>query len=321
MRKGMVIQIVLIAFVLQLLAGITLYAASNGAVTMTNVTNGTILSVVKTKSGLVFSDSLNKTLTQQQLLSNHTYWVYNGSAWDEKAPYAFFENSTGMQIGVNAPKAGTWAGYFAESPVKGTNATLFHATITDPVNVLATQSYESGIYTQTYNGKINYIACTSLTYSAGTIWLVEYATGNDNEATNYTELWQSNSSAMPLTENCTIITNGNNYLKVYLGSNVVYSSNTLKLNIPGPYQFFLEPETSMNKMLYTTFKNYYLTTSEYVTVSNVLTPGTVKLVGPSGITLANAPVNGGSASLEVASTASQSTLTSRSTTPLTRWWQ
>ena len=67
MRKGMVIQIVLIAFVLQLLAGITLYAASNGAVTMTNVTNGTILSVVKTKSGLVFSDSLNKTLTQQQL--------------------------------------------------------------------------------------------------------------------------------------------------------------------------------------------------------------------------------------------------------------
>src|SRR2546422_3733070 len=48
----------------------------------------------------------------------------------------------------------------------------------------------------------------------------------------YTTLFRSDTSPnQPLTRDCTIITNGNNYLKVYLDNVLVYESNNLDLQM------------------------------------------------------------------------------------------
>src|SRR5438094_263725 len=62
----------------------------------------------------------------------------------------------------------------------------------------------------------------------------------------------------PLTRDCIIITNGENYLKVYLDHVLFYSSNSLALAMPPPFNFFLEPQSSYaGQMINGTFLDYY----------------------------------------------------------------
>ena len=104
-------------------------------------------------------------------------------------------------------------------------------------------------------------------------------------------LYESPLNTMPLTQACTIITNGSNSLKVYLGGNVVVNRNNMTLNMPSPFQAYLEPQTSSNSsMLYGTYANYYATTSEGVTITNAPAGGTAKIVDASNNVLASAPV-------------------------------
>jgi hypothetical protein len=256
-----------------------------------------LYSITQTKSGLVASDPLNNAIeTQQQLQANPGSWTFDGDAPAENATYDFFKDTQGLHIGVQAPYPGTWAGYFAETP--NTSAMLFHAVVATPVSILPQTTpaywYENGLYVQTSQPFINYVTCFLTTSQWGTVWSIASVTGNAIQGTSETILWTDQSANQPLTRDCTIITNGNNYLKVYLDGTMVYQSNSLNLQMPGPFNAYLEPQSSYaGQLLNGTYKDYYATSNENVQVTNnPILAATVKLVSPTGTVLASSPVGG-----------------------------
>ena len=272
---------------------------SNTASATTNTSSGGH-SVTQVQSGLVASDSLtNETMTQQQLQAGNGYWTYAGDAPAEKAPYNFSRDTQGLHIGVQAPSSGTWAGFFAES--KNTNAVLFHSVITTPVRTVPSKNYENGMYVQTSNGLINYVTCLALTNTQATSWVIVNTYGTTNQATNFTVLWMDKSANQPLTRDCTIITNGQNYLKVYLDGTMVYTSNSLNLQMPAPYNTYLEPETSYSgQLLSGTFQDYYVSSDETIKIiNNPSNAVRVDIVDSTGNILGSGQVSGGTAILDV----------------------
>ena len=260
--------------------------------------SNTTASVIKMKSGLVAADPLdNETMTQQQLVSTKGYWNYDGDAPNEGAKYDFNRDSGGLHIGVQAPSDGTWAGFFAES--KNHTADLWNAKIFNPVRS-TNGFFENGLYVQTANGLINYVTCTTLTNNQDTVWAVVSSTGNFSQVTNEKLLYMDTSPNQSLTRDCSIITNGNNYLKVYLDGNEVYTNNNLSLDMPEPFNAYLEPEsTDGQQFLVGSFQNYYVASDEKIKVTNLPSnAATVSLVNGSQI-LASSQVSGGSAELDV----------------------
>jgi len=272
-----------------------------------------LYSINQVNSGLAASDPLNnETKTQQQLQSNPRYWTYGGDAplQTPPAPYDFYKDLQGQHIGVQSTGNDTnghpkWAGFYALAP--GTNAALFHAVISTPVRTIPSFAdfYENSLYVQTSvngpNALVNYIACGANTAkSYGTVWAVYSATGDGNSATNFTRLFLDKSTNQSLTRDCTIITNGSNYLKVYLDGVMVYTSNTLKLQMQEPFNAFLEPQSSYaGQLLNGTYKDYYVTTDETIKVTNLPSNAArVDLTDTSGV-LASAPMTGGAAKLDV----------------------
>src|SRR6185312_3065661 len=164
------------------------------------------------RSGLVASDSLtNETKTQAELQAEHGYWFYGGDAPDRHAPFSFSRDTAGLHIGIQAPAAGSFAGFYAVSPVH--NAELWHARITNPVRTVQNNFYENGMYVQTANGNVSYVTCTTLTNNAATVWALVNATGNTTQINAFDVLWFDQSPNQPLTRDCTIITNGTNFLQ------------------------------------------------------------------------------------------------------------
>ncbi len=91
---------------------------------------------------------------------------------------------------------------------------------------------------------INYVDCYASAGPAGYNWGVEQAYGNSQQATSIIPLWTAPMNTMPLTQDCTIVTNGNNYLKVYLGSTPVYQSSSLNLKMSSPFNSYIEIQTT-----------------------------------------------------------------------------
>ncbi len=256
----------------------------------------------RAKCGLAEFDPLNnKTATQQQLSADSRYWVYGGDAPAENATYSYYEDPQGLHIGVKAPSNGTYAGFYAAGP--NTTSTLFHAALTAPVRTVPSNNnyFQNGMYVQTAQGSINYVTCVSVTNNVGTVWVVVHASGTATSATQFDLLWVDNSPNQSLTRDCTIVTNGDNYLKVYLDGALVYAGSNLNLQMPMPFNVYMEPQSSYaGQLLYGTYNNYYETTSENMTLSGA-PPGTstVNLVDTAGNTIASSPVKSGSAVLDL----------------------
>jgi hypothetical protein len=201
-----------------------------------------------------------------------------------------------LQIGVASPIAGQWVGYYAVSPP--TNATLVHAVLTAPSNTVPGH-YSVGLYVQATNQILNYVACLAATTPTATTWEVVH-----NHATNTTNgvavpLWGISTTTQKLTQDCTIVTNGTNYLKVYLNHVVVYQSSTLQLGMQGPYNFYLETESSSTgALVYGGYQNFYATHGENVEITNAPSNAlSAAIVNATGSVLATAPVVSGTATL------------------------
>ncbi len=252
------------------------------------------------QSGYVASDSLtNETRTQAQLQANPGYWFYGGDAPAENAPFSYSRNTTGLHIGVQAPSNGTFAGFYAVSPVH--NAKLWHATITNPTRTIQNQFYENGMYVQTSNGSVNYVTCTTLTNNQATVWALVNATGNTNQITAFDVLWFDRSSNQPLTRDCTIITNGTNFIQAYIDGSKVYENKNADLQMPPPFNDFLEPQTSDSaQFLVGSHQNYFVTTEGNIHVMNLTSAArTVQIVDGTGSVLASGMASGGTATLDV----------------------
>jgi hypothetical protein len=258
-------------------------------------------SIVKIKSGLVISEALNnENQTKEQLMANQLYWHYAGSAIVKNAPYDLYKDTQGLHIGVKAPSNGTYAGFFAVN--QETKAILFHAVVSSTLRVIPSNNYfQNGLYVQTSNGLVNYVACVSVTSHDKTVWSAVSATGDTGGAKQFHVLWTDSSPNQPLTRECTVITNGQNYLKVYVDNVLAYSNNNLDLSMPYPFLTFLEVQSSYNgKPLYGTYNDFYITSNENIDVTSSLpTATTVKLVDSYGAVLASGSVVAGTASLNV----------------------
>ncbi|HEY8111051.1 MAG TPA: hypothetical protein VIG05_09330, partial [Candidatus Nitrosotenuis sp.] len=80
----------------------------------------------------------------------------------------------------------------------------------------------------------------------------------------------------------------------------VYENNTIDLQMPGPFLYFVEPQNSHAQMLYGIYKDFYMTKSETITVTNVPTTASrVDVVDSSGNILASVPNSNGTATLDV----------------------
>src|SRR5574337_1801282 len=277
-----------------------------GTGSTSNTTSATttiqLRSITLAQPGLVVSDSLtNETMTKDQLLANQQFWHYGGSATVNNTPYDISRDPQGFHIGVQAANDGNWTGFYGVAP--SSNAVLFHAVVTTPVQTVPTTNdfYENGLYIQTSTQNVNYVTCFADTGTAGTEWAIVSATGNANGATNFNLLWVDQSPNQPLTRDCTIITNGSNYLKVYLDGTMVYTSSTLNLQMPGQLIAFLEPQTSYaGQMLYGTYKDYYSTTDENIKVTNnPVNAVRVDMVSPAGTVIASGAISSGTGTVPV----------------------
>ncbi|HEY4673881.1 MAG TPA: cadherin-like domain-containing protein [Nitrososphaerales archaeon] len=256
----------------------------------------------KRSSGLVASDSLTTPKTRQQLQADQSYWLYYGSAVAQNAPVDFFQDAQGLHIGVQAVSNGAYAGFYAVNR-NPHSAFLWHAVITTPVRTIPSNFFQNGLYVQTDPaiGLINYVTCVSITSMAGTTWHIIRTEGNRSYSTLTEVLWSDPSPNQPLTRDCTMITNGNNYLKVYLDGVKVYESRTLQLKMPPPFQFFLEPQNSYaGQMPYGIYGDYYVALDENIKVINAPSNAArVDMVDASGNVLASAPLTNGVATLDV----------------------
>jgi len=265
-------------------------------------------SIDKVNSGVVTSDSLtNETETQQQLQANPGYWTYGGDAPIFNAPFAFSRDTQGLHIGVQAPANGTWAGYYAVTP--DTKAMLFHSIVTTPVQTIPSNVnwFENGMYVQNGTANVTYVVCTSNTSIVGTQWVVASVKGNAFGATSEDVLWASPMTLTePTTRDCTIITNGTNYLKVILDGVQVFQSNTLNLGMIHTPVAFLEPQSNYaGQLLSGSYKNFFATSDVNIKVTNnPALAAKVVLVEPTssgtGQVVASAPVDSsGTATLDI----------------------
>jgi hypothetical protein len=275
---------------------------TSGSTTRSTTTSATVSStfaaqpavITKVQSGLVASDPLTVSQTQQELLSNKTYWAYGGTAAVQASYYGVSVDGNQLQIGVASPAEGQWVGYYAVSPP--TNATLANAELTAPSSSLPGH-YSVGLYVQATNQMLNYVGCVAVTTPQGTTWEVVHDQATDSTNGVIVPLWGLSNPAQKLTEDCTIITNGTNYLKVYLNHVVVYQSNTLQLAMQAPFNFYLESESSTTGgLIYGGYQNFYAAQSENVQITNAPSSAvSAAIVDAAGNVLATAPVTSGTA--------------------------
>jgi hypothetical protein len=279
-------------------AGDSTHTTSSGT---TSLSVGQRFHLSKEATGLVVHDPLNNvTMTQAQLQSTNRYWKYDGSARGENAPYSFSEDTQGFHIGVQALADGKYAGFFAVTP--NIAAQVFHAVITGPAQTIPNDVYNTALYVQTWNGSIDYVSCGSMTLSSGTYWGVWSATGNSTMAKTSTQLYEDTTPNQPLTRSCTIVTDGKSFLSVYMDNVNVFQSNTLNLQMPSPFQGFIEVQSSYpGQMLSGTFTDFYASTTTALTVDNLPAgAASVRLVDQSGLVIASSPSSNGIATLDIA---------------------
>lgn len=241
--------------------------------TVSDTTSGTpgALSITRTSPGLVASDSLTTPKTKEQLQADSTdLWTFGGSATVQNAPIDFFQDAQGMHIGVQAVSSGAFAGFFAVTP--NFSAQLFHAVITTEQGTIPDNFFNNGLFVQTGDPNfVNFVTCVAITSSAGTTWhLFRTTSSTETQATGFELLWSDPGTNQQLTRECTIVTNGSNFLRLYMDGVLVYESNTLDLNMVQPFRAFLEVQNSFSgAMLFGTYTEFYATTNEVLTVTNL----------------------------------------------------
>jgi hypothetical protein len=221
-----------------------------------------------TRSGLVMADPFDRPVSQGQLLD---HYVFNGSArpgvgWARAT-------SSGLQVGIH-PHPG-WAGWFAVTLDAAGPAVVWHTQMSRPPEPVTSGKGEAVFAVQTattqHSGAINYVVVSALSLHGKGEWLVGYAHGVVANADTEV-LWRSPLRAdSPSTEPVTVQTDGRHSLAVWLGNRRVYASDRLRLDIPTPFQAYLEVQ-SQSIGYVASFRNFWVTDAAPVTVEGV-SPG------------------------------------------------
>ncbi len=165
--------------------------------------------------------------------------------------------------------------------------------------------FQGGLYVEDPS-QVNYVTCVAITEGDGTYWSVVQSTGSSSGASQYNTLYTDTSPNQPLKRDCTIVTNGNNFLVVYLDHSKVFTSSSLNLQLRpsggGGMQGILESESSYEHvMLQGIYSRFYATSEQSMTIENLPTDAaTVAIVDQSGKTLESSAVSSGIAHINLA---------------------
>ncbi len=249
--------------------------------------------VARPVSGLAAYDPLTGNRATRELKDSY---VFNGSA---PASIGYeVQHVGGMVIGVR-PHSG-WLGWFGVT-LDGLPANaVYHVQMSRPARIPAGGVGESVFAVQTAltqrSGAINYVVVAAVTALRRTTWEVGYAHGLIADAS--TEVfWRSRPQrGGPLVRSISLRTDGRSCLAVWLGGQAVYSGCGLHLNIPGPYQAYLEVQ-SRDIAYRATFRDFWVAGAGPVKISGARPGAVVSLVSPSGFTIASAASASGDVTL------------------------
>jgi hypothetical protein len=269
------------------------------------------------QSGLVFTDPLNGSQSQNQLQTNGNWsfgghfdsdhitddgqsWQYSANGTNNDVNLGFYESGSGLSIAVEAVASGPYTGFYAISPPS--DAELFHARITSNYSSIPAGFLQVGLYVRAASGDTNYIACASISSSTGTHWEIIHGIGNMVEATAFDYLWIDNSTTGPTTADCTIVTNGNNYLAVFLNGALIYQNSALSLGIQKPVEAYLGVESSYSRETFSgLWSDFYATQTDSVEAINLpAAAANVSIVGENGSMLGSATANNGTTLINIA---------------------
>jgi len=240
------------------------------------------------RSGLAMADPFDQPVSQGQLLD---HYVFNGSA----APGVGWSRATagGLEVGVH--RHGGWAGWFAVTLDAAGPGVVWHTEMSRPGRAVTSGEGEAVFAVQTattqHSGAINYIVVSALSLRGKGEWLVGYAHGVVANADTEV-LWRSPLRAdSPTTEPVTIRTDGHSRLVVWLGGRQVYASDRLRLDIPTPFQAYLEVQ-SRDIGYVASFRDFWVTDADPVTVTGASPGARVGLVTGHGAVTAIAGPTG-----------------------------
>jgi hypothetical protein len=275
------------------------------------------IALTRAQSGVALQDSLNSSFSQQQLqdqtgawsfgghyasahinLANGA-WIYSTNSSSKNVNVNFSEDSTGFSINLQAVSNNDYTGFYAASqPV---DAELFHARITSSYGSLPSGFLQVGLYVRASAGNTNYVTCADVSSSSGTHWEVLHGTGNPTEATHFDYLWIDSALNESGSNDCTILTNGNNYLAVYLGQSLVYQNNNLALGIQKPFEAFLGVECTYDGQMFSgKWSDFYATALGQVGLINLPSDAVnASIVSPTGSVITSAKIVNGSGALDI----------------------
>ena len=222
----------------------------------------------KIQSGLVISDPLdNDILNKEQFEESSNFWILGGSAQDLQIPYNYFMDSDGIHIGVQSPESGTYVGSYAlVPPLEGT---LFHTSITSPQKSIPDGYFQNGLFVRGSEGPNNYLTCIAITNQDGTSWSVTYSYIDSNGVSQFDVLFEDYENSK-LSRDCTIVTNGDNLVRIFLDESEVYTNYEMNMDIRTPLMSSLSVTSSYaDKILYGVFRDYYVTLDTNIQINNL----------------------------------------------------
>lgn len=240
------------------------------------------------RSGVVMSDPFDRPLSQGQLMD---HYVFNGSA----GPGTGWVRATARALQVGVLPHGGWAGWFAVSLDAAGPGVVWHTTMSRPRRAVSAGEGEAVFAVQTattqHSGAINYVVVSALSTRGKGEWLVGYAHGVIANADTEV-LWRSPLSAdAPTSEPVTIVTDGHRSLAVWLGNRRVYSSNRLHLDVPAPFQAYLEVQ-SRSIGYVSSFHDFWVADASPVTVTGVRPGARLRLASGGSVVTAVAGPSG-----------------------------
>ena len=227
------------------------------------------------RSGLVASDSLTTGGTGQ--------WIFSCSAPVEGGIGTYSENGSGLYLGVLARTAGTYAGVLRENVRERGRLQCCHLSSCE----------QDRRRRQVQHGPLRPDGGPRASHMlpAAVVERIEgplqgrrqgrggREAGGDDYSLDGFEANQD----QPLTRDCTIVTNGQNLLEVDLDHKLVYSNSSMDLEYQYPLSARVEVQSNDNStMRFGPYLDFYVVTSDNVTVTHVPVAPVVRLVSPSG---------------------------------------
>ena len=235
-------------------------------------------------SGLLVADPLDKAVTLGQLQDQY---VLDGSAGTKLGWVS--ETTAGLAVGIKAHNG--WAGWFASTIHAAGPAVAWHAVISPTALPLGTKGRGLAVFavqtaTTQKSGVINYIVVAAVCRSGSYRWLVGYAHGLVAGASTHV-LWASKWQPVPprgaliASQAVTVVTDGSHSLSVWFGTDEIFNSKRLVLEMPAPFQAYLEVQSSA-PAYYAWFTDFWVTDDGPLMVRGLREGSRVELTSGAG---------------------------------------